>query len=152
LGKRGKSPRPAHLKALEGAWEGRINRDEAIPDDSPIMPPVQLTDDAQTIWDRLAPDLIVKKVLTAWDVDSFAAFCRSVALYNRAATQVELDDLVSEGYNGNPVVNPAIRIMKTADEMMRSTGQRFGLTPGDRAALKVDHGGPAKSGAERLLS
>jgi P27 family predicted phage terminase small subunit len=129
-----------------------MNRDEAIPGDSPVTPPVQLTDDAQAIWDRLAPDMIIKNVLTAWDVDSFAAFCRAVALYNRAAAQVEYDDLVSDGYNGNPVVNPAIRIMKTADDMMRATGQRFGLTPGDRAALKVDHGRPARSGAERLLN
>lgn len=152
MGRRGRSPRPTHLKALEGVWEGRLNRDEAIPEEARIVPPVTLPDDAQAVWDRLAPDMIAKKVLTAWDVDAFAEFCRSVALYNRAATRVEMDALVSEGYNGNPVVNPAIRVMKTAHEMMRATGQRFGLTPGDRAALKVDQGGAPKSGSERLLS
>ncbi|MEZ0366798.1 phage terminase small subunit P27 family [Mycobacterium sp. pUA109] len=152
MGKRGPAPRPSHLKALEGAWEGRLNRNEAIPEDAPIAPPVTLPADAQAVWDRLAPDMVAKKVLTAWDVDAFAEFCRSVALYNRAAAEVERVDLVSEGYNGNPVVNPAIRVMKTASDMMRATGSRFGLTPGDRAALKVEQGGPAKSGAERLLS
>lgn len=152
MGKRGPSSRPSHLKALEGAWEGRINRDEAIPEALPISSPVTLPADAQAVWDRLAPDMIAKKVLTAWDVDAFAEFCRSVALYNRAAVEVEAAPIMVDGSHGGNVVNPAIRAMQIAHQMMRATGQRFGLTPGDRAALKVEHGTPAKSGAERLLS
>lgn len=147
-----RTPRSTHLKALDGVREDRLNRAEAIPEESAIIPPSPLPAEAQSVWDRLAPDMIAKRVLTSWDVDAFAEFCRSVALYNRAAAEVERVDLVAEGYNGNPVVNPAIRVMKTAHEMMRATGQRFGLTPGDRAALRVDDGGPSRSGAERLLS
>jgi hypothetical protein len=41
--------------------------------------------------------------------------------------------------------------MVMASDMMRSIGQRFGLTPGDRATLKVDHNIGPKSGAARLL-
>ncbi|TDH48503.1 phage terminase small subunit P27 family [Mycobacterium eburneum] len=152
MGRRGRQPRPSHLKALEGTWEGRLNRDEAIPEDAAIAPPVKLPADAQAVWDRLAPDLVAKKVLTAWDVDAFAEFCRAVALYNRAAAQAEAEAITIAGSHDGTVMNPAIRVMKLASDMMRATGQRFGLTPGDRAALKVEHGTPAKSGAERLLS
>jgi hypothetical protein len=41
--------------------------------------------------------------------------------------------------------------MEIADKAARSTGQRFGLTPGDRAQLKVNDNGRSKSGAARLL-
>ena len=54
MGKRGPTPRPTHLRALEGAPEHRLNRDEPIPGEGVIVPPVQLSADAQAIWDRLA--------------------------------------------------------------------------------------------------
>ena len=40
--------------------------------------------------------------------------------------------------------------MQMASDTMRSIGQRYGLTPGDRATLAVDPNLP-KSGATRLL-
>lgn len=149
-----RKPRPNHLKALEGCREDRLNRDEPIPEeDGDIVPPVQLPNDAQAVWDRLAPDMIEKRVLTAWDVDAFASYCRSVALYNRAAALVDESPVTAAGSHGGTVINPAVRAMATAEAMARSIGQRFGLTPGDRAALKVDHSsGRPKSGAERLLT
>jgi P27 family predicted phage terminase small subunit len=152
VGKRGPAPRPTHLRALEGAAEGRLNRDEPVPSDvAAIVPPAELEENAQAVWNRLAPDLIAKRVLTVWDVDLFAAFCRSVALYNRAAAEVEGLPLKVAGSHGGTVINPTIRVMQSALDMMRTTGQRFGLTPGDRAQLKVDGGGGSKRGAERLL-
>lgn len=153
MAKRGRQPRPTHLRALEGVREDRLNRDEPVPGDGVIVPPVELPAEAMEVWNRLAPDLIAKKVLTAWDVDAFAEFCRSVVLYNRAAVEVENAPLTFKS-NGRVAasIHPAVRVMQTAHQMMRSTGQRFGLTPGDRAALKVDGGSKPTTGGERLLS
>lgn len=152
MGERGPKSRPNHLKALMGVDERYVNRDEPIPTEGAIVPPVDLPDDAQAVWDRLAPDLIAKKVLTSWDVDAFASYCRWAALYNRAAREVENEEVTVPGSHGGTVLNPAIRAMDTADKGMRAVGSRFGLTPGDRAELKVDHGSGSRSGAERLLS
>lgn len=152
MGKRGPAGRPSYLKALEGTQESRINRQEPLPGAADIVPPVPLPDDAQAVWDRLAPDLIDKGVLQAWDVDMFASFCRSVALYNRAAAEVESAPTITKGSQGQKVISPAIRAMQIAADMMRATGQRFGLTPGDRAALKVEQGQPAKLGPGRLIT
>ena len=151
MGKRGPSGRPNHLKALAGEREDRLNRDEPVPAESAVRPPCKLPDDAQAVWDRLAPDLIDKKVLTAWDVDAFAEFCRTVAVYNRAAVEVDSLPLTAKGAAGGVTVQPAFRVMQAAAQMMRSTGQRFGLTPGDRAALKVSADEGPKAGSERLL-
>jgi phage terminase small subunit len=48
-------------------------------------------------------------------------------------------------------MNPAIRIVTTLEASLRSIWSRFGLTPGDRAQLKVDHNGDQKSGAEAYI-
>jgi P27 family predicted phage terminase small subunit len=148
---RGRRPRPTHLKALEGVKEYRLNRDEPIPGDGAVVPPVALTPEAQAVWDRLAPDLIAKKVLTSWDVDAFTVFCRSVALFNRAATELQQSGLLVDGsVKDTKVVHPALRVMASMAKTMTSIGSSFGLTPADRARLRVDGGGLG-TGASRLL-
>ena len=151
MGKRGFTPRPTHLRALEGVEESRLNRDEPIPSEHAIVAPVDLPPEAQAIWDRLAPDLIAKRVMTCWDVDEFANGCRMQALLNRALTETEHAPLTSDGSNGNTIMNPAIRIVTTLEASLRSVWSRFGLTPGDRAQLRVDHSGGQKSGAEAYI-
>lgn len=150
VGSGGQNRRPTHLKALEGCREDRLNRDEPVPSGGAIVPPVDLRDDARAIWDRLAPDLIAKKVLTCWDVDEFANGCRTQALLNQALTEAESSPLMTPGSNDNLVLNPAIRAVTSLESTLRSIWSRFGLTPGDRAALKVDDGGQS-SGAEAYV-
>jgi P27 family predicted phage terminase small subunit len=147
----GKKPRPSHLKALEGVREDRLNREEPIPTHGAVVPPVKLSDDAQSVWNRLAPDLIEKRVLTSWDVDAFAAYCRANALFNAAATEVEQDGAATERPYKGMVASPAFRAMVAAEKMMTSLGSRFGLTPGDRAALKVDHDNGSKQGTSYIV-
>jgi P27 family predicted phage terminase small subunit len=150
MGKRGPTGRPTHLKALEGVEESRLNRDEPIPSADGVVPPADLPHSAQMIWNRLAPDLVAKKVLTSWDVDEFANGCRIQALLNEALVEAESAPTVSSGSNGNLVMNPALRAVTTLEASLRSIWSRFGLTPGDRASLKVDDGGTA-SGDEALI-
>jgi P27 family predicted phage terminase small subunit len=150
VGGKGFPPRPTHLKALEGCREDRLNRDEPVPSDGLVMPPLGMPDEAMKIWNRLAPDLIAKKVLTSWDVDEFANGCRIQALLNDALDVAEDSPLVSPGSNNNLVLNPAIRAVSTLEASLRSIWSRFGLTPGDRAQLKVDDGGQS-SGDEAYV-
>jgi P27 family predicted phage terminase small subunit len=137
---------------LEGVEESRLNRDEPVPDEGLVVPPAGLPHSAQDIWNRLAPDLISKRVLTSWDVDEFANGCRIQALLNRALRESEESPLISPGSNDNLVLNPAIRAVTSLEASLRSIWSRFGLTPGDRAQLKVDDGGGRRSGAARLLN
>ena len=147
----GRHPRPTHLKALEGEREDRINRDEPVPGDAAVRPPVDLPAEAVAIWNRLAPDLIAKKVLTCWDADEFANGCRIQALLNEALTKAEASPLVAPGSNDNLVLNPAIRAVTALEATLRSIWSRFGLTPADRAGLKVSDSGGSKQSAGRLI-
>jgi phage terminase small subunit len=87
-------PKPTHLKILAGEREDRINRNEPTPARAPIVPPVELSDGARAVWDRLAPDLIAKHILTAWDLDMFGVFCDAVATYQ------ECQQLMGRDYFG----------------------------------------------------
>jgi P27 family predicted phage terminase small subunit len=147
----GLKPRPSHLKALEGVREDRLNRDEPLPTEGVVVPPAELPAEALAVWNRKAPDLIRQKVLTTWDVDAFAAYCRAVAMFNGAAAEVESEGASVERPYKGLVPSPAFRVMVAAEKMMSSIGQRFGMTPADRAQLKVGNDGGSKSGAEAYV-
>lgn len=116
------------------------------------MPPVELPADAQAVWNRLAPDLIARRVLTAWDVDMFSVYCRVVALFNRAADQAANAPFEVPGSHGGTVLNPIFRALTLLAAEMRSLGAQFGLTPADRAQLKLEPNLGPKSVAERFLT
>jgi|SRR5271156_5835119 len=122
------------------------------PSEGMIIPPIELPADAMAIWNRLAPDLIDKGCLSAWDVDEFANGCRMQALLSRALSDAESSPLISAGSKDNLVMNPAIRAVTALEASLRSIWSRFGLTPGDRATLKVEPNLGQKSLAERFLT
>jgi P27 family predicted phage terminase small subunit len=140
------------LKALEGVKEYRLNRNEPIPTEGGVVPPVKLPPEAQAVWDRLAPDMAARRVLTSWDVDLFSVFCRSVALFNRAAAEVQQSGLFVDGsVKGTKVPHPALRVMASMSRTMTAIGSSFGLTPADRARLEVNGDIRPNGDAARLL-
>lgn len=149
----GRRPKPNHLKILEGRPEREINRNEPIPQDGDIAPTMALCGPARAEWERLAPDLIDKHVLQVWDCGQFTLYCYWHGLAVEAAETIAREGTEVKGSRNQPVPHPAVKLLQTATEQTRSIGARFGLTPADRAGLRVDdaRGHPAL-GAERLLS
>ncbi|WP_282703235.1 phage terminase small subunit P27 family [Streptomyces sp. CC219B] len=160
MGKRGPAPKPTQLRVLHGDRKDRINTDEPTPSADEVAPPTWLSDEAREVWDEYAPDLEAKRVLTAWDVEAFAAWCDAVARRRDAARHVEEEGAVVESpvFNKNGDItghrrgkNPWLLALDAADAQVRTYGARFGLTPSDRASLKIPNEGDGL-GAERLLS
>lgn len=149
---RGRPSKPTVLKLLDGDRKDRINTAEAVPTAGVVVPTDELVGDAREVWDRLAPDLIAKGVLTLWDGDAFTVYCRTVATYREASRQLAENGLTARGAAGGVIKAPEWQIMRDAIGVMVSIGGRFGLTPSDRAQLKVGGGDDASKGAERLLS
>lgn len=138
----GRPNKPRHLKALHGDRKDRINDREPTPDaELPVAPPYELRPEVQATWDRLAPDRIRLKLLTAWDVDAFAAFCEAVVLAQQGAREAS-----------GPVVPGAPSPMsrfKDAVNLCSTLGGRFGWTPSDRQKLIVGEA-PREPGADLL--
>lgn len=160
-GKAGRPRKPSNLRALDGDKPDRFNHAEPLPSQGAIQPPGWLVSQAQDlgpdgesaldVWRRYAPDLIAKGVLTAWDVEAFATWCISTVGYRKASAQVVEHGLLVRGSMGNLVKNPACQLQRDYSDTMMKVGARFGMSPSDRAGIKVDRE-PQRGGAERLLS
>lgn len=153
IGKQGGHKKPRSLAVVDGDREDRINFDEPIPADDEVRAPSSLSDEARQIWDRLAPDLTTRKVLTPWDADAFATFCDATARHRRAATHLDSEGEVIDGHRGVLSKSPWFQIWRDTADVMVKYGARFGLTPSDRTQLSVggDEGDDIKSPA-RFLS
>lgn len=152
MGKRGPAPAPTHLKVLSGVKESRINRDEPLPsDEDEVKAPAWLTGEALEVWDYYAVDLADKGCLTMWDVDTFAIFCKAVAVYRDCARKLG-DQYTDRGAAGGVIKSPYHQIMRDCDQTIAKFSSRFGFTPGDRADLKISGEDKSPShGAERIL-
>jgi P27 family predicted phage terminase small subunit len=143
--------RPNHLKMLAGERESRINRGEPLPAEGQVVAPAELSDGARKVWNKLAPDLEDKGVLTAWDTPMFSVFCEAAATWRHCMDKLGTN-LTVPGSLKNEVVNPLWRVAKDAADVMTRIGGRFGLTPSDRAGLDVTESAPKPlTGPERLL-
>lgn len=151
--------KPTHLRILDGDQESRINRDEPMPDaPTDLMPPMQLSDRAMEIWNRLAPDMKNKGILTDWDLDALAEACDCLAMY------WEFRDLLEEhkdseygpytarGAAGGVIKHPYWQMMRDAQSMALQIFSRFGMTPADRSKLSVKDGEGVPTGLDELIS
>ncbi|AHH98320.1 phage terminase small subunit P27 family [Kutzneria albida] len=152
MGKRGPAPKPNALRVLHGERPYRINTAEPQPAEERIEPTQELTEYARAAWDLLAPDLIVKHVLTAWDVHAFTAYCVAAGTFREASEHLTTYGLTGRGAAGGEIKSPYWQIMRDSIDAMVKLGGRFGLTPSDRAQLSIGGGDERASGAERLLS
>ena len=155
MGKRGPAPKPQQLRVLHGARASRTPV-PPVPSTIEVVRPDWLPASACGIWDRLAPDLVRRGVLTHLDVDLFATFCATAAVHREAIRR--LFDAKGEAMpavttRGRTVKNPAHQIVRDTAATMASLSGRFGLTPSDRAQMTLppDRSGDGR-GPERLLS
>jgi P27 family predicted phage terminase small subunit len=151
MGSRGPAKRPTALAMFNGETRpSRLNFNDPKPDMMPVSAPEWLDDEALEVWNRLAPDLKRKGVLTAWDVDAFAQLCSVVVVARKAQ-----EDLAKNGATCTTVVrelsdgtllyalrkNPAWQVARESVGLLVTLGGRFGLNPSDRASLTMPGSG-----------
>lgn len=153
MGQRGPQAKPTVLKLLHGddkANPQRINRSEPQPAKGEVSPPSWLSRKARAVWRRLAPDLEAKKVLTLWDREAFANYCDAVTRRADAARHLEKEGQVIDApvFNKNGDMtgyrrtrNPWSLVLRDADAQVQRWGARFGLTPSERAQIRLPQGG-----------
>jgi P27 family predicted phage terminase small subunit len=160
MGARGPRSAPTSLKIVKGERPDRINHAEPIPSGE-AEPPEWLQGEGLEIWNHYAPDLIAKKVLTGWDGEGFAVWCSWATAHREAVRDIarlgELIDVPVFDRHGNHVGdkidrNPACITRREASDQLLRYGARFGLTPSDRTAIKVDSGAKGNNKARLLTS
>lgn len=150
----GRTRRPTNLTGIDGGKAPRRRNVapgvEPQPKDGAVRMPTGMTARAVREWKALAPDLIAKKVLTAWDVTAFRAYCEAVSLAEQTRALVAEQGTTVRGSTGSMVVNPNLRIMHDAEEQAHRFGAKFGLNPAARAAMSVE-ATDRKDGIEKFL-
>ena len=138
MGGRGSGRRPKYSvqeKTLMGYREDRINREAPEPIQGDVSPPEGISPAALEVWNRVAPLLLQRGLLTSWDVYGLKAFCDAVVFFHRAADELERNGMLLERADGQLVRNPAARVMTWATRSMTSWGAKFGLDPASRQRL-----------------
>lgn len=103
-----------------------------------ISPPDYIDDDTRQVWERLAPPLEDRGVLTEWDVDLFAVFCTAVVHHRRAVELVNQTNVLTKAAGASHVVkNPALQVVRDQAAILAVFASRFGLTPADRSRLSL---------------
>jgi P27 family predicted phage terminase small subunit len=152
LGKRGPGSKPTALRVLHGDRKDRINDAEPVPPTGEIVCPDWASEQAREIWVRLGPGLESRGVLTVWDTDAFLVLCEALARYRTATQLVNGSALLVQGGSGL-MKNPALQVQAEAERTFLTYASRFGLTPSDRASIKVEvSDADTSKGAGRLLS
>lgn len=142
-GRPGRPRTPDNVRELRGQPRRRPDGKVAPkppPSVAEVVAPDYLDDEQRAVWDRLAPSLIARGVLTAWDVDTFAVLCASVVLHRRAVALVNQSNVLvgPAGGRGSRVAkNPALQVVRDQASIIATFAGRFGLTPSDRAHIDL---------------
>lgn len=138
--RRGRPRKPTAAHVLESTYRHDRHGQGAewVPEGQP-SPPDWLSADARQFWDVIVPQLIAKGVATLADEASLIGLCDWWAQYLAASRALRAIDYADTS---------AYRLLNQAAVAWKSfagIASKFGLTPSDRAALRLPLEQPSNS-------
>lgn len=144
---RGKKPDPTAMLKLRGTYrKDRRSADEPIPDGGMPERPKFLTGPAKIEWERLAPLLYEKGVLTTWDLAAFTMYCVELGEYVSLCRAIKKakdgktdmqSRYTSKTSKGGECLAVLVQARFKALAACRSMATEFGLTPSSRTRIKT---------------
>jgi len=152
MGARGPRKKLAALERLEGSPGKRPIEDVGVEALGEPFVPEHLSDDAQGCIEVIKQSM-PKNVYSALDSFLLAAFSTAWALHKRATHEVNNPDFqfIVLTPNGCEVQSPWLSILNKQAALMASLGDRLGLDPKSRAALKLPNARQQKSKFDGLI-
>jgi P27 family predicted phage terminase small subunit len=130
----GRPRKPDELKILEGTF--RKDRDgdpsQAVQATGEPAPPPHLKGEALAFWSEVVPGLVATGVAKAADAPALAGMCEWWARYRKLARR--LDRMTGKAAKAMPQV---VMMLGIAWDKFDRVAARFGLTPSDRAKLRL---------------
>ncbi len=138
MGRRGPTPKPAHIKALEGN-PGKRLLNKRPPRPRPTRPscPDWLAAEAKAEWKRLAPELERLGLLTVLDRAAFSCYCQSFAHWVQAQRVLREHGMIYVTASGRVRERPEVAIAESSLKLMRAFAVEFGLTPNSRSRFSL---------------
>ena len=138
MGRRGPTPKPVHLKALEGNPGKRpLKGDNAKPRSVAPDCPDWLSAEAKAEWKRLAPELERLGLLTLLDRAAFSCYCQSFGHWVQAQRVLREHGMMYVTASGRVRERPEVAIAGSSLKLMRAFAVEFGLTPSSRSRFSL---------------
>lgn len=154
---RGRPPKPANLKLLQGN-PGKRSLGKGLPEPEALRetppPPAflgDLGDWAVEAWETVAPWLTQVGILTATDTHNLEVFCAAYQRWRDASHQLATDGLTITDAKGNLKKHPASTVLNDAARQMATFGGVLGLDPAARQRLVSGGGSQPKQNPFLLL-
>ncbi len=137
MGKRGPAPKPTLLKLAQGNPGRRLlNLNEPEYPTESVSCPDFLSEEAQAEWERVAPMLTERGLLTAADRAMLVGYCVAWADFQDAERQLaKYGKIVKQGPQLIP--SPYVSIKNKALLAMMRFAQQFGFSPSSRSGIVV---------------
>lgn len=153
MGKRGPKPKLAALSKLDGNPGKRVIEESGIEALGEPFIPEHLSDDARGCIEVIKASM-PSTVYSALDSFLLSAFGTAWALHKLAAHKINdpsFEHVITVGDNGAEAQSPWLAILNKQAALMASLGDRLGLDPKSRAALKLPGAKQKKSKFAGLL-
>lgn len=122
MGSRGPAP---------GVSKGTLQFRDGVP-----SPPDWLDTEAQAEYNRAAEELLAAGAgLQQVDFAILCAYAQAYADMARLCVRIREEGEVVDGAGGAPIANPLIRSRSLALQTLRTTSQKLGFSPADRARV-----------------
>jgi P27 family predicted phage terminase small subunit len=132
----GPSPKPSHLKKLEGTYkEGNELRVPSISE--PPKPPDYLNEDQKNNFTWICKTLIEINILANCDVHLMVTMACAMSLHKVAIIEIEKKGAVITTKNGYMQPNPYVAIMRDCEKTIERISNLFGLNPSARTKIPM---------------
>ena len=152
MGRRGPRKKLAEIDHLEGNPGHRFIEETGVEALGRPFVPEHLCDDARGCLDVITQSM-PSSVYSGLDTFLLSAFAMAWATHKQAAIKISAPDFqwTMKSRRGGDVENPWLKIARQQAAVMASLGDRLGLDPKSRAALKLPDAKQRKSKFEGLL-
>lgn len=153
MGKRGPRKKLADLERLDGNPSKRVIEESGIEALGEPFIPEHLSDDARGCIEAIKMSMPAS-VYSALDSFLLSAFATAWSLHKLAAHKINdptFQHVITVGDNGAEAQSPWLAILNKQAALMASLGDRLGLDPKSRAALKLPGAKQRKSKFAGLL-
>lgn len=140
----GRKKKPTNLTIVQGTFrKDRANNKQKVKGDmqSDISCSPWLDEEAKKEWQRVAPGLQSRGILTSVDRAALEAYCVAYARWQAAEKLIEEKGLTVATVNrdGGKMIrkNPAVGIAEDSMKIMRSFASEFGMTPSSNCSMNV---------------
>lgn len=138
VAKRGPKPTPTAELRLRGSWRADIKGDDIIVESGrPVMPDWLGEAEREVYADLLPLVERIPNLLTPMDGEALGVLAAAMVEFRRLSLMIRVEGEIIEDAKGEIRENPALKARDRAWLRLKHGWACFGLTPADRAGLKI---------------